>query len=146
MHTSLLQIRSKGFTIVELLVVIVVIGILAASVVFAYSGIQGRARDKAVLSDIEGVESEITRYGTQNSGVYGTAVAWYSPAGANSNLKFSVTSGTIVDAVATVNDYCIRAYNPQSTTYKTLSTAAKKGSSPTACDTLSPSSQALAAS
>ncbi len=35
----------KGFTIVELLIVIVVIGILAAIVIVAFSGVQQRARD-----------------------------------------------------------------------------------------------------
>lgn len=36
--------KSFGFTIVELLIVVVVIGILAAIVVVAYTGIQARAR------------------------------------------------------------------------------------------------------
>jgi prepilin-type N-terminal cleavage/methylation domain-containing protein len=37
--------RQKGFTIVELLIVIVVIGILAAIVIVAFNGVQQRARD-----------------------------------------------------------------------------------------------------
>lgn len=41
-----------GFTIVELLIVIVVIGILAAITIVAYSGIQNRANDAAVQSDL----------------------------------------------------------------------------------------------
>ena len=40
---SNMSIRQKGFTIVELLIVIVVIGILAAITVVAYNGIQERA-------------------------------------------------------------------------------------------------------
>ena len=35
---------SRGFTIVELLIVIVVIGILASIVIVAFNGIQERAR------------------------------------------------------------------------------------------------------
>ena len=42
----------KGFTIVELLIVIVVIAILAAITIVAYNGIQERARKSNVSSDI----------------------------------------------------------------------------------------------
>ncbi|NMC34384.1 MAG: prepilin-type N-terminal cleavage/methylation domain-containing protein [Veillonellaceae bacterium] len=45
-HTKL-----QGFTIVELLIVIVVIAILAAIAIAAYSGITNRAYDTAVRSD-----------------------------------------------------------------------------------------------
>jgi prepilin-type N-terminal cleavage/methylation domain-containing protein len=44
--------KQTGFTIVELLIVIVVIAILAAITVVAYNGIQNRAYDSAVQSDI----------------------------------------------------------------------------------------------
>lgn len=42
----------RGFTIVELLIVVVVIGILAAITVVAYNGIQNRAYDVAIQSDL----------------------------------------------------------------------------------------------
>ena len=41
-----------GFTIVELLIVIVVIGILAAITITAYNGIQSRANDASIQSDL----------------------------------------------------------------------------------------------
>lgn len=41
-----------GFTIVELLIVIVVIGILAAITIVAYNGVQNRANDTTVKSDL----------------------------------------------------------------------------------------------
>lgn len=44
--------RQPGFTIVELLIVIVVIAILAAIVIVAYNGVQSRANDSAVQSDL----------------------------------------------------------------------------------------------
>lgn len=44
---------NKGFTIVELLIVIVVIGILAAIVVVAFNGIQEQANNASRESDVE---------------------------------------------------------------------------------------------
>ena len=44
--------RSRGFTIVELLIVIVVIAILAAITIVAYNGIQNQARASVVQSDV----------------------------------------------------------------------------------------------
>ena len=47
--------KQRGFTIVELLIVIVVIGVLAAITIVAYNGIQSRARDSARVSDINAI-------------------------------------------------------------------------------------------
>lgn len=51
--------KNNGFTIVELLVVIVVIGILAAITAVAYGTIQNRAKDIAYLSAVDGWEKLI---------------------------------------------------------------------------------------
>ncbi len=48
-----------GFTIVELLIVIVVIAILAAISVAAYTGIQNRANDTAIQSDLNNFAKKI---------------------------------------------------------------------------------------
>lgn len=47
--------KTQGFTIVELLVVIVVIGILAAISIVAYNGIQDRARTAKMQTDFRAI-------------------------------------------------------------------------------------------
>jgi len=54
--------KQHGFTIVELLIVIVVIGILAAITIVAYNGIQQRARDMSRISDLRGLQKAIEMY------------------------------------------------------------------------------------
>jgi len=139
MQHSLRQLKNHGFTIIELLVVIVVIGILVGISVVSYNGVQQTARDKALLSDTENVSSELARYSAKNGGTYGTAVAWYSGGGAtNTNINFTPTSGNIIDVVTNTADYCIRGYNPASNS-KTVTTASVKESTPGACVGLQPS-------
>jgi prepilin-type N-terminal cleavage/methylation domain-containing protein len=55
-------LRSAGFTIVELLIVIVVIAILAAITIVAYNGIQNRANDASVSSDLRTLMQKIEAY------------------------------------------------------------------------------------
>lgn len=57
---------SRGFTIVELLIVIVIIAILAAITIVAFNGIQNRARNAQVVSDINQVNKKILMYHAEN--------------------------------------------------------------------------------
>jgi prepilin-type N-terminal cleavage/methylation domain-containing protein len=68
-----LKNRQQGFTIVELLIVIVVIVILAGFVLNAFSGIQAQARDADRTNDLRVVASQLETYGAKNDGVYPTA-------------------------------------------------------------------------
>lgn len=56
----------QGFTIVELLIVIVVIGILAAITIVAYNGIQNRAKDTQIRQAVTQVEKAIRQYAIIN--------------------------------------------------------------------------------
>lgn len=56
----------QGFTIVELLIVIVVIAILAAISIVAYNGIQQRARNSQVASTIQAYRKALIQYATVN--------------------------------------------------------------------------------
>lgn len=61
--------KQTGFTIVELLIVIVVIGILAAITIVAYNGIQNRARDTQRRSDIAQIKKALQAYNVVHGGV-----------------------------------------------------------------------------
>lgn len=61
-----------GFTIVELLIVIVVIAILAAIVVVAYNGIQARANDSRRVQDLKSIVKALEAYKV-NTGAYPAA-------------------------------------------------------------------------
>src|SRR3954470_5386168 len=66
--SSKIKKSSKGFTIVELLIVIVVIGILAALVLNSFRGVQERARDTKRRTDINAQASQLEVYYTDNGG------------------------------------------------------------------------------
>jgi prepilin-type N-terminal cleavage/methylation domain-containing protein len=61
-----LKKRNQGFTIVELLIVIVVIGILALLVITTYSGIQAKARNSKRQTDIQSIQTQLEAFFSQN--------------------------------------------------------------------------------
>jgi prepilin-type N-terminal cleavage/methylation domain-containing protein len=78
--------RQKGFTIVELLIVIVVIGILAALVLNTFSGVQRRARDTERQTDITSVATQLEVY-FQDNGKYPTPANLADDTWVSANLK-----------------------------------------------------------
>lgn len=65
--------NSAGFTIVELLVVIVVIAILASITIVGYNGIQARAEKAKTLSAVRAYEQALTTYKVLEGGYPSTA-------------------------------------------------------------------------
>ena len=116
-----MEIRSKGFTIVELLVVVVVIAILAAVTIASFNGIQSRANNAVVTSFLKEATKKL-------------AVSYVS------NDRYPDTlSSTPEGAIAVPGDMTV-VYSPNNSaappTY-TLS-ASLKGASYTASNTTSP--------
>lgn len=65
--------KKDGFTIVELLIVIVVIAILAAITIVAYNGIQARARDNVRKQDLAYLAKALKLYAVDNNDDYASA-------------------------------------------------------------------------
>lgn len=84
----------KGFTIVELLIVIVVIGILAALVLNTFAGAQARARDTERKTDIDAVAKQLEVYHADH-GAYPALSEW------NSAAKAKATFGSIDESALT---------------------------------------------
>lgn len=67
--------QSRGLTIVELLIVIVIIAILATITVTAYNGIQARSRDAKRAQDFANIKKSLLTYETINGGLKKTYTA-----------------------------------------------------------------------
>jgi general secretion pathway protein G len=68
MDTHIEEKKDKGFTLVELLIVIVILGILATVTVFAVRGITDKGQDSACAADQKTLETAVESYFAQNAG------------------------------------------------------------------------------
>lgn len=101
------KVRSTaGFTIVELLIVIVVIGILAAITIVAYNGIQDRARISSVSSALSQASKKLAVYQVDNPDLYPADKTALEALGIkdSSSVTYQYTRTS-----ATPNTYCITA-------------------------------------
>ena len=81
-----LKRKQHGFTIVELLIVIVVIGILAALVITTFTGIQQKARNTERTTDIKALHGQVEAYYAQN-GKYPTLANMNDDTWRTTNMK-----------------------------------------------------------
>jgi len=90
-----LKKSKSGFTIVELLIVIVVIGILALLVITTYSGIQAKARNSKRQSDLKSLQTQLEAYFSQN-GHYPSLGDMNSSTWLSDNMK-SLDQNALID-------------------------------------------------
>jgi len=90
-----LKKRDQGFTIVELLIVIVVIGILALLVITTYSGIQAKARNSKRQTDVQSIQTQLEAFFSQN-GYYPSLTDLNSSTWLGTNMK-SLDQNALID-------------------------------------------------
>jgi len=99
--------RARGFTIVELLVVIVVIGILAAITLVSYTGVTQRAATVTLKSDLKNASTKLSLYNVTNSNypadLASATAADVLPKSPNTTFQYTLTGSS----------YCLSATSLQ---------------------------------
>ena len=86
----------KGFTLVEILIVVVILGILAAIVIPQFTDASTEAKESRLLSDLQSVRSQIELYKIQHNDI--------QPGQATGSVSFvaDMTTYTMVDGTPAV--------------------------------------------
>lgn len=105
-----------GFTIVELLIVVVVIAILAAITIISYNGITGQAKETALKSDLRNASTQL-QLEMLNTGSFPSDTT-------NLTKSADTTFGTFN---RTANTFCLEATNSGGKVFYVTDSSAPKG-------------------
>ena len=86
--------RKQGFTLVEILIVVIILGILAAIVIPQFTNASTNARESSVLSQLQTLRSEIQLFKLQHDDTIPTLVGT-SPACWNQLMQATDLNGTV---------------------------------------------------
>jgi prepilin-type N-terminal cleavage/methylation domain-containing protein len=110
--------KDRGFTIVELLIVIVIIAILAAITIVAYNGIQTRANASTAKANAESIQKVVEAYAADDSagnGLYPTLAQLTGWSGGVARVPSGVTVLSTTLSATHANGKTIQ-YVPKGTT------------------------------
>ncbi|MGB2753947.1 MAG: prepilin-type N-terminal cleavage/methylation domain-containing protein [Phycisphaerae bacterium] len=99
------RVAKKGFTLVEILIVVIILGILAAIVIPQFTEASGEARVSNLMTNLQTIRSQLLLYKTQH-------LETYPAAAAGEDFADQMTSYTDVDGTVSATPDSDFPYGP----------------------------------
>ncbi|MEO0514506.1 MAG: prepilin-type N-terminal cleavage/methylation domain-containing protein [Planctomycetota bacterium] len=88
------SLKAKGFTLVEILIVVVILGILAAIVIPQFTSASESAKASSLVTQLQSLRSQLELYQLQHNGEYPTVADFWDQMTEETNIAGSTTITT----------------------------------------------------